>query len=181
MAGQPPSAGPDEPTVGGFLDPSRAVRAAASRGESVDQLLDRNVVELLQELRVAFTGVQILFAFLLTLPFTARFGDLTDLSRGLYAVTLISTALATVALVAPVSFHRMLFRRGRKEQLVAFADRAMTLALGLLLVSISSGLLLVLDVTLSRTPALVCTAAVLLCAVVSWYFLPLRHRWHAGR
>jgi Family of unknown function (DUF6328) len=153
-------------------------RTAELRGETPEQVLDRNVAELLQELRVVLTGVQILFAFLLTLPFTARFGDLPNLPRTLYAVTLLSAALATVVLVAPVSFHRMLFRRGRKAQLVVFADHAMAVALGLLLVSIGSGLLLVLDVTLPRALALTCTAVVLFAALVAWYFMPLRHRWH---
>jgi len=152
-------------------------RTAAVRGETREQVLDRNVAELLQELRVVLTGVQILFAFLLTLPFTARFGHLDARSQLLYAVTLLSTALATVVLIAPVSFHRLLFRRGAKEQLVTFGARAMTGALLLLLVSIGSGLLLVLDVTLPRSTAAVCTGAVVLSAIVAWYCLPLRHRW----
>jgi hypothetical protein len=136
------------------------------------------VAELLQELRVVLTGAQILFAFLLTVPFTARFGELDHgFTQVGYTVTLLSTALATVTLIAPVSFHRLLFRRGHKEQLVVFAGRALTIALGLLLVSITSGLLLVLDVTLDRTAAVVCTAVVLLTGVTAWYFLPLRHRW----
>jgi hypothetical protein len=152
-------------------------RTAAVRGETREQVLDRNVAELLQELRVVLTGVQILFAFLLTLPFTARFGHLDARSQLLYAVTLLSTALATVVLIAPVSFHRLLFRRGAKEQLVAFGARAMAGALLLLLVSIGSGLLLVLDVTLPRSTAAACTGVVVLSAIVAWYCLPLRHRW----
>jgi hypothetical protein len=156
-------------------------RSAEIRGETQQQVLDRNVAELLQELRVVLTGVQILFAFLLTVPFTARFGELDDaFTRVTYTVTLLSTALATVTLIAPVSFHRMLFRRGRKEQLVVFAARAMTVALVMLLLSISSGLLLVLDVTLDRLAAVVCTAVVVLTGVATWYFLPLRHRWAPG-
>jgi hypothetical protein len=154
-------------------------RTAKLRGETPAQVLDRNVVELLQELRVVLTGVQILFAFLLTVPFTARFGTFDGLSRLGYTVTLLSTALATVTLIAPVSFHRMLFRRGRKEQLVIFASRAMTIALALLLISIASGLLLVLDITLDGTAAFVLTAFVVLIGLAAWYFLPLRHRWRS--
>src|SRR6185437_5903436 len=115
------------------MDPRRAAEHAARlRGETVEQVIDRNVAELLQELRVVLTGVQILFAFLLTLPFTSRFGDLSGHSPLLYAVTLLSAALATVVLIAPVSFHRLLFRRGAKEQLVVFGARAMAVALLLL-------------------------------------------------
>jgi hypothetical protein len=152
-------------------------RSAAIRGETPEQVLDRNVAELLQELRVVLTGVQILFAFLLTVPFTARFGHLDGFTTLGYAITLLSTAFATVTLIAPVSFHRMLFRRGLKEQLVTFAGRALSIALVLLLVSITSGLLLVLDMTLDRTLAVVLTTAVLLTGIAAWYFLPLRHRW----
>ena len=151
-------------------------RTAQARGETRDQVLDRNVAELLQEIRVVLTGVQILFAFLLTLAFSARSDDLGPFATGVYTVTLLSTALATVVLIAPVSFHRMLFRRRLKEQLVVFADRAMVLALALLLVSISSAVLLAVDVTLGRTAGLLAGGGVVLTALVAWYALPLRQR-----
>lgn len=95
---------------------SDVAASAAARGETRDQVLDRNVNELLQEIRVVLTGVQILFAFLLTLAFTDRFGDLDGVARAVYTVTLLSTASATVLLIAPVSYHRTLFRRRRKER-----------------------------------------------------------------
>jgi Family of unknown function (DUF6328) len=149
---------------------------ARLRGETTDEVLDRNVGEMLQELRVVLTGVQVLFAFLLTLAFTADLGERGAFSTTVYTITLMSTALATVVLIAPVSFHRMLFRRQRKQQLVTFADRAVMIALGLLLVSISSGVLLVLDVTLGRWPAVGGTAAVVLVGAIAWYAIPLRER-----
>src|SRR4051812_10303413 len=96
------------------FDHTSAQRAANSRGETMDQLLDRNLNELLQELRVAFTGVQILFAFLLSLAFTQRFEDLNDFDIAVYVVALLSTALATMVLIAPVSFHRIVFRQRQK-------------------------------------------------------------------
>ena len=186
MIADPPAGTPREVGAAGYR-PVMAEqewgleRTATIRGETPEQVLDRNLAELLQELRVVLTGVQILFAFLLTVPFTARFGELAaPFTRLGYTVTLLSTALAMVALVAPVSFHRMLFRRGRKEQLVVFGGRALTLALGLLLVSITSGLLLVLDVTLNRAAAVTCTAVVFVASVAGWYFLPLRQRWTRG-
>src|SRR6266508_4388199 len=93
------------------------------RQESELQRLDRNFNELLQELRVAQTGVQILFAFLLTLAFTQRFGEVTGFQRGLYYGTLVAAALATSLLIAPVSLHRLLFRRHQKGRVVIAANR----------------------------------------------------------
>src|SRR5947209_10039375 len=88
------------------------------RTETVLERWDRNFSELLQELRVAQTGVQVLFAFLLTLPFTNRFERITEVQRGTYVVTLVAAAAATALLIAPVSYHRLVFRQGRKPQLV---------------------------------------------------------------
>ena len=150
--------------------------AAVARGQTPEEVLDRNLAELLQEMRVAITGVQILFAFLLTLPFSARFDELGAFGTTVYAVTLLSTATATLVLIAPVSFHRTLFRQGRKEQLVAFADGALLVGLALLLLGIAAAVLLVLDVVLGRWPAVVCCAFVVVLGVVAWYLVPLRQR-----
>src|SRR3954470_752038 len=132
----------------GRFDTSVAVQAAESRGETLDQVLDRNVNELLQELRVAFTGVQILFAFLLSLAFTQRFADLGTFDLGVYTVALMSTALATMVFIAPVSFHRIVFRRRQKFALVIVADRLLVVGLALLIPAISSAVLLIMDVVL---------------------------------
>ena len=162
------AAGPREPAV-----PAAAVRSAEARGETLDQLLDRNLAELLQELRVAITGVQVLFAFLLGLAFTQRFADLDDVSRAVYTDTLMATALATVLLIAPVSFHRLVFRRRRKAVLIVVADRLLLVGLALLVLAISSGVLLILDVVLGRGPGLLGGGLVLLVGVLTWYGLPL--------
>src|SRR3954470_16354530 len=95
----------------------------SQRDETGLERWDRNFIELLQELRVAQTGVQILFAFLLTLPFTNRFGDVSDLDKVVYVITLIASAVATALLIAPVSHHRQVFREGRKPELVSTASR----------------------------------------------------------
>ncbi|SFQ01392.1 hypothetical protein SAMN05660464_0483 [Geodermatophilus dictyosporus] len=153
-----------------------ALRSARARGETLDQLLDRNLAELLQELRVAITGVQVLFAFLLGLAFTQRFTELDAFALTVYTVTLMATALATVVLVAPVSFHRLVFRRRQKAALIAVADRMLVAGLALLVVAISSGVLLVLDVVLGRGPGLLGSALVLLVAIGLWYGLPVRAR-----
>lgn len=160
----------------GRLDGELVQRTAERRGESPDQVLDRNLGELLQELRVAFTGVQLLFAFLLTLPFQARFDRLDDVGLTVYTVTLLSTALATLTLIAPVSFHRLVFRRQQKAALVAVADRLLLTGLALLLLAITSATLLVLDVALGRPSAVAGAVVVAVFGVVLWYVLPFRQR-----
>jgi Family of unknown function (DUF6328) len=165
---------PDAP--GGRFDPSSAIRAAESRGESLDALLDRNVAELLQELRVAFTGVQILFAFLLGLAFTQRFASLDTFQLAAYLVTLLATALATILLIAPVSFHRIIFRRRQKAALVVVADKALIAGLALLALAITSAVLLVLDVVVGTAWAIVGASLTALMGVLTWYALPLAIR-----
>ena len=150
-----------------------ALRSARARGETLDQILDRNLAELLQELRVAITGVQVLFAFLLGLAFTQRFTELDAFALTVYTVTLMATALATVVLIAPVSFHRLVFRRRQKGALIQVADLMLRAGLAMLVVAISSGTLLVLDVVLGRAAASAGGGLVLLTGAVTWYALPL--------
>ena len=151
-------------------------RSARDRGERPQETLDRNVDELLQETRVATAGVQFLFAFLLTLPFTQRFGELTDFQRDLYVLTLLSTACSALVFIAPVAFHRVLFRQQEKEAVVAFADRALLVGLVLLLVGISSAVLLVLDVVLGRGWAVAGCALVSVLGLGLWFALPALRR-----
>jgi hypothetical protein len=153
-----------------------AERTARLRGETLDQVLDRNVAELLQELRVSITGVQVLFAFLLGLAFTARFGDLDAADRTVYTVALMASALATLVLIAPVPFHRLLFRRRQKAALVVFGSRFLLAGLALLVLSITASVLLVLTVVLGRAAGVAGAAVVAVVGLVTWYVLPLRHR-----
>jgi hypothetical protein len=155
------------------FDLAAATQSARARGETLDQVLDRNLAELLQELRVAITGVQILFAFLLGLAFTQRFSALGRFEVAVYTVALLSTALATVVLIAPVSFHRLVFRRRQKAALVAVADRLLMVGLGILMLAISSAVLLILDVVLGRVPGIVGGALTAVIGVLTWYVLPL--------
>jgi hypothetical protein len=159
-----------------LFDHSSALRSAESRGESLDQVLDRNLNELLQELRVAFTGVQILFAFLLSLAFTQRFASLGPFDIAVYTVALLSTALATVVLIAPVSIHRIVFRRRQKVALVVLGDRLLMGGLALLIPAIGSAVLLILDVVLGRWQAIVGCSATTLVGLLTWYALPLAIR-----
>jgi hypothetical protein len=154
-------------------DAEAAFGTARARGETVHQVLDRNLGELLQELRVAITGVQILFAFLLGLAFTSRFATLGGFELGLYTVALLSTALATIVLIAPVSFHRLVFRRRKKAALVAVADRLLLVGLGLLVLAISSSVMLILDVVLGRWLGLLGAGLIALAGGLTWYALPI--------
>ncbi|WP_239028238.1 DUF6328 family protein [Pseudonocardia acidicola] len=143
------------------------------RAEGPLERADRNVVELLQEVRVAQTGVQILFAFLLSLSFTDRFGRVDPTQRAIYVVTLLLAVVTTALLVAPVAVHRMVFRRGMKEQLAVVGHRLAVLGLAGLALTLTGCILLVLDVTLGRKLAIVLAAAVALCFGVLWFVLPL--------
>jgi hypothetical protein len=154
------------------LDSAAARRSARSRGETLDQVLDRNLGELLQELRVAITGVQILFAFLLGLAFTQRFARLDRFDVTVYTITLLTTAVATLLLIAPVAFHRLVFRRRQKDTLIAVADRLLLLGLSLLIVAISCAVALILDVVLGRAEALAGGALVAVIGVLLWFALP---------
>ena len=123
--------------------------------ESEKARWDRNFGDLLQELRVAQTGVQILFAFLLTLPFSNGFPKTTAFQKDVYLVALISAACATAMLIAPVAFHRALFRQGRKPELVRYAHRMAASGIAFLLIAMVSSVLLVTYYLLSFWPALV--------------------------
>ncbi len=142
------------------------------RDEPEAARLDRNYGELLQEMRVLQAGVQILFAFLLTLAFQASFAKVTDFQRNTYLVALIAAALATACIIGPVPFHRVVFRRGMKADLIKAATRYVTAGLAALFVSIAGAVLLVLDVLLSRTVAVVVTAMLSAVFVVLWVVIP---------
>jgi tellurite resistance protein TehA-like permease len=139
--------------------------AGSGRNETREEQLDRNWMELLQELRVLQTGVQILAGFLLTLPFQQRFKELDDFQIGLYLVNVALAALTTAFILLPVSVHRRLFRHRLKETLVSSADNITKIALGGV-ASLSVGTAaLVFDVTAGRTVGL--TAGLVLLAVLA--------------
>ena len=149
---------------------------ARGAGETEKQRVDRRYNELLQELRVAQTGVQFLFAFLLTLAFTQRFPGITDFQKWLYVATLLSTAGASALLIGPVPFHRILFRRGLKPQLVTGADLMARGGLVLLALAINGAVLLILDVVLGGAMAIVLAATTAAWFVLIWYVVPLTAR-----
>jgi hypothetical protein len=146
------------------------------RRETEDEKSDRRYDELLQELRVAQTGVQFLFAFLLTLAFTQRFEKITTAQTWLYVGTLVVTAGASALLIGPVPLHRILFRRGLKPRLVRGADAMARGGLVMLLLGINGAVLLILDVVLGGVRAFALSAVVLVFFVVVWGVVPLTAR-----
>jgi O-antigen/teichoic acid export membrane protein len=139
---------------------------------------DRNFDDLLQELRVAQTGVQILFAFLLTLPFSNGFPRTTAFQKDLYIVALLAAAAATAMIIGPVAFHRALFRQGRKPELVRYAHRMATGGLAFLLVSMVTSVFMIVDYLLSRSMAWLLGGATAVFFLILWAGIPLyRHHW----
>lgn len=151
------------------------------RGERPIQRADRNMVEMLQELRVAQTGVQILFAFLLSLSFTERFTGIDDFQRRTYVVTLLLTVLTTGLLVAPAAIHRMLFARRVKAATVQIGHRLFLTGLTTLILTVMGAVLLVLDVAVGRTFALWSAAVTGVLLVSLWFVLPMPMRAHNER
>lgn len=146
------------------------------RDETETERLDRNWSSLLQELRVAQTGVQVLTGFLLILPFQDRFTDLDEGARLVYLMTVASSIGSTVLLVAPVSMHRVLFRRHRIDALVASSHRFAIAGLLLLGAALTGVAAIIFDAVLGATGAWVAGAATLVALGSSWFWLPLRRR-----
>ncbi|GAA3514565.1 DUF6328 family protein [Actinocatenispora rupis] len=146
---------------------------ADGKPESEAERLTRNLHELLQELRVAQTGVQLLFAFLLTLAFTNRFATLGLADRVVYVATLVAASLAAGLLIAPVSYHRMVFRRHLRPRLVLAAHRMAAGGLGFLVAAVVGAVYLVVDVVFSLRVAAPIAAGIAAWFVLFWYVVPL--------
>jgi hypothetical protein len=154
-------------------------RMNADRPEETEaERADRNFGEVLQELRVAQTGVQILFAFLLTMPLQSRFLTFDRWQRGMFIAALLLSAGATVCLIAPVAYHRALFARRLKHQVVLVASRFAVVGLGLLGLAIVCAVDLVLDLVLGHVPALAIALGLATVLVLAWVVLPLSRRAH---
>ena len=146
------------------------------RDESKAERDDRNLAELLQELRVAGLGVQVLFGFLLSLPFTTRFTRLNQGQRDLYLACLVLAAVATALLLGPVAYHRLVFRRGQKESLVRSASVMAILGLATVGLAVSAAVLLVTGFVASGFAAALITAFVFCVFAVLWFAYPLARR-----
>jgi hypothetical protein len=150
--------------------------SGSGRQESETERLDRNLSELLQELRVALPGVQVLFAFLLTIPFNQRFALLTTAQERIYLATLLSTTIAAVLLIAPTAYHRLNFRKQQKGRLVFVANRCAIVGLGFLALAMTGVVLLITDFLFSTVVTVTCTAFAALMFLTFWYALPLLRR-----
>ncbi|WP_121750658.1 DUF6328 family protein [Streptomyces sp. E2N166] len=152
------------------------------RDETEEERADRMWTDLIQEVRVAQMGVQILFAFLLTVVFTPKYDDLSDTNQTIYLVTVVLGAVTTGALIGPVSLHRIVSGRRVKPQAVRLASRLTLLGLVLLLATMTSSLLLILRVATDDGFVPYLVTGVVIWYLVCWFGIPLwtRHR-HTSR
>ncbi len=153
-----------------------SAEAPDPRDESEAQRADRNLGELLQELRVAGLGVQVLFGFLLSLPFTNRFTRLSPGQHNLYLACLVLSAGATALLLGPVAYHRLVFRRGLKESLVRAASVMAIAGLATVGLAVSAAVLLVTGHVASGLAAAVISVLVFLAFGLLWFAFPLTRR-----
>ena len=144
-----------------------------ARQESTQQRDDRNLVELVQELRVAGLGVQVLFGFLLSLPFSNRFSQLSGAQRDLYVTCLVLAAVAATLLIGPVAYHRLVFRQGMKERLVRFANNLAILGLAAVGGSVLCAVLLVTWYVAGARAGSLITALVGVMMLSLWFAVPL--------
>lgn len=151
------------------------------RDETPLERLDRNWADLLQELRVVQTGVQLLTGFLLTIPFQSRFQDLTASQQNIYLATLGASVVATGLLIAPVSLHRTLFRRHARRATVEIAHRLALAGVAMLAVAIVGVVLLIFDVVAGPTAGWIAAAAATLLLIGLWAALPLAVRFRENR
>ncbi|UBU17465.1 DUF6328 family protein [Nonomuraea gerenzanensis] len=145
---------------------------AQQRNESEQERADRNFVELLQGARVAVTGVQVLFAFLLTVPFSSGFSRLDQTDRWLYYAALVSAAVASICYIAPTAQHRVLFRQGRKETLVRRSNLYGILGALALAVSMTTSTMFVIDYLFQATLAWITAGALAALAMWTWFGQP---------
>jgi len=156
--------------------PVRRVRARDDYGNDEQARLNRELIELLNELRVALPGVQVLFAFLLTIPFAKGFPKLGELDRHVYFVALLATLLSTALLITPSAYHRFTFRHHDKEQLLETSNKLTIAGLAVLAVAISCSMFVITDFLFGSAFAIVVAVGTFLVFAMLWYALPLSRR-----
>ena len=144
--------------------------------EDRKERVNRELIELLNELRVALPGVQVLFAFLLVLPFQQGFAEISAADRGVYVAALIASALAAALLIAPSMYHRLNFRRQVKEQMIFDSNKLMVVGMLLLAIGVACSIFLVVDVVYGNVAAIGATAATAVIYALVWLALPLARR-----
>lgn len=154
---------------------SAAGDGAVSRSdgrESRKERTTRKWNEMLQELRVAQTGVQVLTGFLLTVAFSQRFGDLDQTTEIAYLVTVCSAILSATFLIAPVAFHRVLFGKSEKEWLISAANNAARAGLAMMAVTMTGVMFVIFDLVVGRTGAVISSSATAAALVALWVVVP---------
>jgi hypothetical protein len=150
------------------------------RNDAGPEELHQELIELLNELRVALPGVQVLFAFLLTVPLSSRFASFTDLQRDVYYVAFLSTAFASGFLMAPTSYHRIRWRQADKEQMLQTANRFAITGTALLALAVAAVVFLISDVMFGVRLAALFAAPVAAFLAWAWFGLPLYRRARDG-
>jgi membrane-bound acyltransferase YfiQ involved in biofilm formation len=150
--------------------------APENRTEEEQERLNRQLSELLQELRVAMPGVQILFAFLLAVPFNQRFAETTEFQRDVYLIVLLCAAVAAAFFIAPTAYHRIMFQQGDKKRLIQLATTMAVVGLAALALAMSGAILLVTDFLFDRTTAWILFAATLGLFAGLWFVLGAARR-----
>jgi hypothetical protein len=145
-------------------------------GEDQKERVNRELIELLNELRVALPGVQVLFAFLLVVPFSQTFAETTDFQRDVYFFSLLCSAAAAALLIAPSAYHRIHFRQRSKEQILLTSNRLSIVGLGFLAVAMTGVILLITDVLFGGIVTVLVTAGTAIFFGFLWYGLPLKRR-----
>ena len=145
--------------------------------DAIDEAkINRNWTELIQELRSTQTGVQVLTGFLLTVPFSSRFASLDDVQRTAYLLVLSGAVSATAAILSPIAYHRILFRRGRRPWLVEKANQVARVGLVLVALTTCGVVFLTFDLAIGRTGGVVASMVAFLGYLVLWVGIPLRAR-----
>jgi hypothetical protein len=144
--------------------------------ESPEERRNRELIELLNELRVALPGVQVLFAFLLAIPFANGFPKLSELDRDVYFVALVSTMVSTALLITPSAYHRFVFRQHDKEQLLETSNRLTIAGLGVLAVAMTCSIFVIADFLFKRPMTITVTVLTAVVFGLFWYALPLGRR-----
>ena len=145
-------------------------------GDEHQERLDRELIELLNELRVALPGVQVLFAFLLVVPFNQRFRDVTDIQKAVYFASFLATAVATALLIAPSAYHRLRWRQRDKERMLETSNRLAIAGTLFLALAIVGTVFFVTDFLFGAAATAVATAVAALLFAWFWYGLPLMRR-----
>ena len=147
---------------------------SGQRDETEKERLDRNFGELLQELRVAIPGVQVLFAFLLVVPFNQRFPDITSFQRTLYFITLLLATAAAACLIAPTAHHRVEFRAQDKKRIVFAATKLAIAGLALLAAAMTGAVMLITDLLYHATTVAIVGGVVALGFATLWFGWPIK-------